>query len=164
MSPLSSPSPADTCLDCETIRACRSEGHPLFVAELTSGFLLLHGDSGPPGRVRLVAKSHVADVMAFDPALREAFWKDLDLVSRALQAAFTPKRINVWSEPTGRCDAHAAWELLPREEDGASPAWAIVPAPPDDEAAAEVRRKILRGLLKVAPVRRQLPPPVRRRH
>lgn len=157
----------DGCPDCDVIRACRGDGHALFVAELPAAFVLLHGERGPHGRVRLVAKAHVADLIEVEDATREAFWKDLDLVVRALRAAFGRRRLNVWSEATAGLEGHAAWDLVPRDPkdgDADCPAWSLGSPPPDPDQAAELRRRILRGLLTVAPVRRQAPSPVRRRH
>jgi diadenosine tetraphosphate (Ap4A) HIT family hydrolase len=168
MATASSPAslPAD-CPACALVRACRDEPHPLFVAELASGVLVLHGASAPAGRLQLVAKHHVPDVLALSDAEREALWRDLDLVVRAVRAALAPLRLNMAGPADGLADGHLVWELVPRagedEAEAARPWWELPADPLDLDTAAELKRRILRGFLAVSPVRRLAPAPVRRR-
>ncbi|MEB3328443.1 MAG: hypothetical protein VKQ33_04360 [Candidatus Sericytochromatia bacterium] len=155
------------CPACDLVRACREEPHPLFVAELASGLLVLHEDQRPVGRLRLVAKAHLADVLALSDGEREALWRDLDLVVRAMRAALGPRRLNLATPPDGAADGHLVWELVPRGDEAPAeaglPWWELEAASLEAEAVADLKRRLLRGFLAVAPVRRMVPTPGRRR-
>jgi diadenosine tetraphosphate (Ap4A) HIT family hydrolase len=164
------PTPASLplpCPACDLVRACRDEPHALFVAELASGLLVLHGDQRPVGRLRLVAKAHLADVLALSDGEREALWRDLDLVVRAVRSALGPRRLNLATPPDGAADGHLVWELVPRVDEAPDeavlPWWELGAASLDADDAAELKRRLLRGFLAVAPVRRVAPTPGRRR-
>lgn len=152
--------PAATCPACDALRAVRGDGHPLFVAELRTGIVLLHPDQTHFGHVVFAAKHHVADVLDMAADDREAFLGDLALVMQAVRGAVAPLRM---SSASGlEDDGHLAWHVVPRHADDPAPGapfWAgEVAVRPDAAMRADLKRRLLRGLLAAAPVRREATP------
>ncbi len=148
------------CPACEALGAVRGEGHPRFVAELRSGFVLLHPDQTHFGHVVFAAKHHVADVLDLAVEDREAFLADLALVMQAVRAAVGPRRLSSASGVDD--DGHLAWHVVPRHADDPAPGapfWTgEIGVRPDVAMRADLKRRLLRGLLAAAPVRRQAAP------
>ena len=154
---------APPCAACEALAAVRGEGHPLFVAELRGGVLLLHPDQRHAGHVVLLAKSHVPDVLGLAPAEREQHLADLGLVMQAVQGAVGPLKLNLAAGLDGHADDHLLWHVVPRHADDPAPALPFWQpgdtACPDEAARTDLKRRLLRGLLAAAPVRRHSDPP-----
>lgn len=155
--------PGLACPACEALRALRHDGHPLFVAELRSGVVLLHPDQMHFGHVVFAAKRHVADVLDLAADDREAFMADVTLVMQAVRAAVAPRRLNAASALDADADGHLAWHVVPRHADDPAPTepfWACDAAvvKPDAAMRADLKRRLLRGLLAAAPVKRQAAP------
>lgn len=151
------------CPACDALRAVRGEGHPLFVAELRSGVVLLHPDQAHYGHVVFAAKRHVADVLDLPADERDAFMADLTLVMQAVRGAVDPRRLNTAGALDADADGHLAWQVVPRHADDPNPDqpfWSVetMPVKPDAAMRADLKRRLLRGLLAAAPVRREAAP------
>lgn len=104
-------------------------------------------------------------------ATREGFWRDFELMIEVVREALQPVQLNVSGPSTGNADAHEVWELVPRyaEEPHAEfPHWTLADISVRQESVSaevltELRRRLLRGFLTVAPVRRETPPQKMRR-
>ena len=155
--------PAGPCPACDALRAVRHDGHPLFVAELKSGVVLLHPDQAHFGHVVFAAKRHVADLLDLPGDEREAFMADLTLVMQAVRGAVAPQRLNSASALDADDEGHLAWHVVPRHADDPTPDapfWSVetMPVKPDATMRADLKRRLLRGLLAASPVRREAAP------
>lgn len=86
------------------------------ICELETSKLYLFKEQSHPGRVIVAHKKHVGDMTELTDEERNAYFADIAKVSRALQRAFKPQKINYGAYgDTGR---HLHFHLVPKYEDG----------------------------------------------
>ncbi|MDO4867005.1 MAG: HIT family protein [Clostridia bacterium] len=66
----------------------------IYICDLTQTRLYLFKEQSHPGRVIVANKDHVRDITDLSDEERNAFFADVARVSRAIQKAFNPDRIN----------------------------------------------------------------------
>ena len=66
----------------------------IYICDLTQTRLYLFKEQSHPGRVIVANKDHVRDITDLSDEERNAFFADVAHVSRAIQKAFNPDRIN----------------------------------------------------------------------
>lgn len=86
------------------------------ICELETSKLYLFKEQSHPGRVIVAHKKHVGDMTELTDEERNAYFADIANVSRALQRAFKPQKINYGAYgDTGR---HLHFHLVPKYKDG----------------------------------------------
>ena len=63
----------------------------------------------------VVCRTHAAEMHHLPEAIRHAFFEEMCVVCRAIEAAFSPRKINV--ESLGNQVQHPHWHLFPRSAD-----------------------------------------------
>lgn len=86
------------------------------ICELETSKLYLFKEQSHEGRVIVAHKTHVGDMTELSDADRDAYFADIAKVSRALQAAFHPDKINYGAY--GDTGHHLHFHLVPKYKDG----------------------------------------------
>ena len=85
------------------------------ICDLSVSQLILFKEQSHPGRVIVANKDHVRDITDLSDEERNAFFADVAHVSRAIQKAFNPDRINYGAyNDTG---IHLHYHLVPKYKD-----------------------------------------------
>lgn len=86
------------------------------ICELETSKLYLFKEQSHKGRVIVAHKKHIGDMTELTDEERSAYFADISKVSKALQAAFHPDKINYGAYgDTGR---HLHFHLVPKYKDG----------------------------------------------
>lgn len=86
------------------------------ICELETSKLYLFKEQSHKGRVIVAHKKHIGDMTELTDEERSAYFADIAKVSKALQAAFHPDKINYGAYgDTGR---HLHFHLVPKYKDG----------------------------------------------
>lgn len=98
-----------------------AHGEPLakfgiHICDLTQTKLYLFKEQSHPGRVIVANKDHVGDITDLSDEERNAFFADVARVSRAIQKAFNPDRINYGAYNDN--GVHLHYHLVPKYRDG----------------------------------------------
>ena len=87
----------------------------IYICDLNESRLYLFKEQSHPGRVIVANKDHVRDITDLSDEQRNAFFADVARVSRAIQKAFNPDRINYGAyNDTG---IHLHYHLVPKYRD-----------------------------------------------
>lgn len=76
------------------------------ICELPTSKLYLFKEQSHPGRVIVAHKKHIGDMTLLSDEERNAYFADIARVSRALQAAFHPDKINYGAYGDTGCHLH----------------------------------------------------------
>ena len=79
-----------SCLICDRIRAIRQGDNPLFVAELSTGYIVLGDFQYWRGYTLFLCKDHVAELHDLEPDVRLRFLKEMSIVAEAVYRTFCP--------------------------------------------------------------------------
>ena len=85
------------------------------ICELPSSKLYLFKEQSHPGRVIVAHKRHIGHMTLLSDEERNAYFADIARVSRALQAAFHPDKINYGAYGDTGCHLH--FHLVPKYKD-----------------------------------------------
>ena len=85
------------------------------ICELPTSKLYLFKEQSHPGRVIVAHKRHLGDMTLLSDKERNAFFADIAHVSRALQAAFHPDKVNYGAY--GDTGHHLHFHLVPKYKD-----------------------------------------------
>ena len=87
----------------------------IYICDLTESRLYLFKEQSHPGRVIVASKRHVGDLTDLSDEERAGFFSDVAHVSRALQAAFHPDKVNygAYNDNGG----HLHFHLVPKNRD-----------------------------------------------
>jgi len=86
------------------------------ICELSTSKLYLFKEQSHEGRVIVAHKTHVGDMTELSDEERNAYFADIAKVSRALQKAFHPDKINYGAY--GDTGHHLHFHLVPKYKDG----------------------------------------------
>lgn len=86
------------------------------ICELETSKLYLFKEQSHEGRVIVAHKTHVGDMTELSDEERNAYFADIAKVSRALQKAFHPDKINYGAY--GDTGHHLHFHLVPKYKDG----------------------------------------------
>ena len=106
---------ADDCLICSRIAQIHQGANPHFVAELTTGFVVIGDHQYFKGYTLFLCKAHVTELYHCEKDLKETFLIEMSLVAEAVHHCFKPDKLNY--ELLGNGDAHMHWHLFPRRKD-----------------------------------------------
>jgi diadenosine tetraphosphate (Ap4A) HIT family hydrolase len=115
-----------SCLICDRVKAIRQGDNPSFVAELSTGYIVLGDFQYWKGYTLFLYKEHVAELHDLEPDLRLRFLKEMSIVAEAVYRAFLPDKLNY--ELLGNSEPHLHWHLFPRrkdEPDPKQPVWVV---------------------------------------
>ena len=87
----------------------------IYICDLTQTRLYLFKEQSHPGRVIVANKDHVRDITDLSDEQRNAFFADVARVSRAIQKAFNPDRINYGAYNDNGIHLH--YHLVPKYKD-----------------------------------------------
>ena len=87
----------------------------IYICDLTQTRLYLFKEQSHPGRVIVANKDHVRDITDLSDEERNAFFADVAHVSRAIQKAFNPDRINYGAYNDKGIHLH--FHLVPKYKD-----------------------------------------------
>lgn len=86
------------------------------ICELETSKLYLFKEQSHEGRVIVAHKTHIGDMTELSDEERNAYFADIAKVSRALQKAFSPDKINYGAY--GDTGHHLHFHLVPKYKDG----------------------------------------------
>ena len=144
-----------SCLICDRIAMIQTGKNPYFVAELSTGYVVLADSQYFPGYTLFLAKRHVTELHLMPPAEKAQFMLEMSWVSEACAQAFHADKMNL--ELLGNGDSHVHWHLFPRhigDTEQPGPVWWTDPAKMyADEAAPtpqqlEISKQALRAALE----------------
>ncbi len=124
------------CLICERIAQIRTGTNPYFVAELTTGYVVLGDFQYWRGYTLFLCKHHALDLHDLDADFRRTFLWEMSEVAAAVYRAFRPHHLNY--ELLGNSEPHLHWHLFPRYKDepfAGKPVWVVDKALRYGEAA-----------------------------
>ena len=85
------------------------------ICELETSKVYLFKEQSHKGRVIVAHKKHIGDMTVLTAEERAAYFEDIATVSNALQAAFTPNKINYGAYGDTGCHLH--FHLVPKYAD-----------------------------------------------
>lgn len=85
------------------------------ICELESSLVILFKEQSHRGRVIVASKNHIGEMVYLSDAQRDAFFKDVHHVAKALHAAFKPDKINYGAY--GDTGSHLHFHLVPKYKD-----------------------------------------------
>lgn len=103
------------------------------ICELESSKVYLFKEQSHEGRVIVAHKEHVGEMIELSEEDRNAFFKDVNRVAKALHAAFHPDKVNYGAY--GDTVKHLHFHLVPKYKDGAE--WGTVFAMNPDQVYFE---------------------------
>src|SRR5262245_42365684 len=89
------------------------------VALLPTAVAVLGGDQYYPGYTLVTARRHATELYHLPDDESTAYFRDMLRVARALDRAFSPRKMNY--ELLGNTVAHLHWHLFPRHADDPNP-------------------------------------------
>src|SRR5713226_2914345 len=116
----------DDCLICSRISQIKHQANPYFVAELTTGYVVLGDFQVFRGYTLFLCKQHIPELHLLEPNFRLKFLDEMSLVGQAVFDCFQPKKLNY--ELLGNSEPHLHWHLFPRHKDDPipqSPVWLL---------------------------------------
>jgi diadenosine tetraphosphate (Ap4A) HIT family hydrolase len=90
------------------------------VALLPTAVAVLGNDQYYPGYTLVIARRHATELYHLPDAESTAYFQDMLHVARAIDRAFSPRKMNY--ELLGNTVAHLHWHLFPRYSDDPNPA------------------------------------------
>jgi diadenosine tetraphosphate (Ap4A) HIT family hydrolase len=87
----------------------------IVICDLPVSLLVLFKEQSHPGRCVVASKQHVSEIIDMTDAERDAYYKDVAHVAKALHKAFNPDKINygAYGDTGGHCHTH----LVPKYKD-----------------------------------------------
>jgi diadenosine tetraphosphate (Ap4A) HIT family hydrolase len=119
------PSPCDICAQLAQLEA---GNHPRFIAEFSTGYVVLGESQFFRGYTLFLSKSPAPDLEDLPREVRFQFLKEMALVSEAVSQVLQPHKMNV--ESLGNVVPHLHFHLFPRylnESEPQKPVWNCAP-------------------------------------
>jgi diadenosine tetraphosphate (Ap4A) HIT family hydrolase len=108
-----------SCLICERIAQITQGTNPYFVAELTTGYVVLGDYQFFRGYTLFLCKHHVSELHELPADVRLTYLHEMSLVAEAVFRCFQPRKLNY--ELLGNTEPHLHWHLFARHADDPSP-------------------------------------------
>lgn len=113
-----------TCLLCNRVELTKNCKYPYLIHEFKHSYLMLGEHQFFQGYSVLVLKDHYREMTDIPSGQREEFFQEMMKSSKAIEAAFTPKKMNMCS--LGNVVDHVHWHFFPRysqDPDFFDPPW-----------------------------------------
>ena len=101
-----------SCLLCERINLTKSGTYPYLIHEFKHSYLMLGEHQFFEGYSLLVSKDHFREMTDMPNHIGAEFFQEMITASRAIEKAFTPKKMNMCS--LGNVVDHVHWHFFPR--------------------------------------------------
>ena len=103
----------EQCDVCARLRQIQRHENPNFVAELSTGYVVLGDDQYIRGYTLFLCKQHAAELFELDPQFQAQFLKEMVLTAEAAAAVFHAEKMNYELLGIGK-SLHMHWHLFPR--------------------------------------------------
>ncbi len=103
------------CPLCERVKLTKIGNYPYLIHEFKHSYLMLGEHQFFPGYSVLVLKEHFREMTDLPQPLRDEFFHEMMLASRAIETVFNPKKMNMCS--LGNVVDHVHWHFFPRYAD-----------------------------------------------
>ncbi|MEM9951646.1 MAG: HIT family protein [Chloroflexota bacterium] len=116
----------DNCLICKRIAMIQDQTNPYFVAELTTGYVVLGDFQCFRGYTLFLCKHHVSELHHLDHQTKLQYLEEMSAVAQAVYETFQPKKLNY--SLLGNSEEHLHWHLFPRHADDPAlgkPVWIV---------------------------------------
>lgn len=100
------------CLICDRIQKIKEGSNPYFVAELTTGYVVLGDHQFYKGYTLFLYKNHREELHEIPNKEKAIFLNEMAIVAEAVYKTFKPEKLNY--EMLGNSDRHLHWHLFPR--------------------------------------------------
>ncbi|MFQ8582108.1 MAG: HIT family protein [Holdemania massiliensis] len=102
----------EQCDVCARLRQIQRHENPNFVAELSTGYVVLGDDQYIRGYTLFLCKQHAAELFELDPQFQAQFLKEMVLTAEAAAAVFHAEKMNYELLGIGK-SRHMHWHLFP---------------------------------------------------
>jgi diadenosine tetraphosphate (Ap4A) HIT family hydrolase len=106
--------PASECLYCQKLPVL--DELMIKIGDLEVSQVFLFKEQSHPGRCNVVYNDHGVEIHDLSEADRNAFFRDITRVGKAIQAAFNPTKINYGAYADTLSHAHV--HIVPKYKDG----------------------------------------------
>lgn len=113
-----------SCPLCDRVALTSSKNYPYLIHEFKNSYLMLGEHQFYQGYSVLVSKNHYREMTDIPEGERLEIFQEMMLASKAIEKAFTPKKMNMCS--LGNVVDHVHWHFFPRYADDAQffdPPW-----------------------------------------
>lgn len=113
----------DDCFICNRIEMIQQGTNPYFVAELSTGYVVMGDNQYYKGLTFFLSKKHASELHDVPTEWRNTFLAEMADTAAAVHRAFKPRKINY--ELLGNRDDHLHWWLIPRHTNDPEPGMPI---------------------------------------
>jgi len=103
------------CPLCERVKLTQQGGYGYLIKEFKHSYLMLGEHQFFSGYSVLVLKEHYREMTDIPSPMREEFFQEMMISSKAIEEVFKPKKMNMCS--LGNVVSHVHWHFFPRYED-----------------------------------------------
>lgn len=101
-----------SCPLCERVTTTKSGKYPYLIHEFKHSYLMLGEHQFFEGYSVLVLKDHFREMTDLPPHISSEFFGEMMAASKAIELAFSPKKMNMCS--LGNVVDHVHWHFFPR--------------------------------------------------
>lgn len=101
-----------SCSLCNRVKLTQEGSYPYLIHEFEHSYLMLGEHQFFQGYSVLVLKEHFREMTDIPSEMREEFFQEMMKASKAIEAAFSPKKMNMCS--LGNVVDHVHWHFFPR--------------------------------------------------
>jgi diadenosine tetraphosphate (Ap4A) HIT family hydrolase len=102
------------CPLCERVKLTQQGGYGYLIKEFKHSYLMLGEHQFFSGYSVLVLKEHYREMTDIPSPMREEFFQEMMISSKAIEDVFKPKKMNMCS--LGNVVSHVHWHFFPRYE------------------------------------------------
>lgn len=136
-----------SCLLCDRVELTKNDEYSYLVHEFKYSYLMLGEHQYYKGYCVLVAKEHYREMTDIPSPIREEFFQEMMKAHSAIEAVFSPKKMNMCS--LGNVVDHIHWHFFPRYEDDPhfkNPPWLQMQHFDSAKVTPEVRAELIKML------------------
>ena len=102
------------CPLCDRVTKTKDQNYPYLIHEFKNSYLMLGEHQFYQGYSVLVSKDHYREMTDIPEPKRSEIFQEMMLASKAIELAFSPKKMNMCS--LGNVVDHVHWHFFPRYE------------------------------------------------
>lgn len=100
------------CPLCDRVELTKNQNYPYLIHEFKNSYLMLGEHQFFQGYSVLVSKDHYREMTDIPEPKRSEIFQEMMLASKAIELAFSPKKMNMCS--LGNVVDHVHWHFFPR--------------------------------------------------